>query len=426
MIRSLKTLVVVVLILTGLASVSAQAGPPMLLRTLVTAQGTRAYRVHVPVGLDPSQPAPLVLAFHGGGGNARQFADSNGLWRTADRHGFLLVYPEGTPARPNLPYRFQTWNAGDCCGRAQTLGVDDVAFTDALLDAVAAEWSVDQNRIYATGFSNGGMMSYRLGIELGDRLAAIAPVGAALQVVGRPGRPMPLLAIHGELDLNVPWAGGLGSGPSGTVFRSQQDSVAPFLAVNRATPPAAPTRVNGQAFYFEGPSAQTGASVGYWWLADQGHTWPGYPAATNPSEPFNTDIDVNEEIWSFFAAHPREATTEALALGCGLALPRLESDAPLIGRAIGFRLVGGAPAAVGRLLAEPAGSATSLANGCLAWVGANATELASVTVDAAGAWTGSFTLPDAPAFRGTRWHLQVLFPARPEAPSQAIAVTLAY
>src|SRR4051812_5775513 len=137
----------------------------------------RTYEIHLPNGRAPGEPAPLVLVFHGGGANAANAMRMSGMNAKSDAEGFIVAYPNGTGPRRDS---FLTWNAWRCCGLALERKVDDVAFVRALVDEVARRYPVDRKRVYATGFSNGGMLTYRLGCELGDVFAAIAPVAGAL------------------------------------------------------------------------------------------------------------------------------------------------------------------------------------------------------------------------------------------------------
>ncbi len=276
------------------------------LHSLTSNGSTRWYRVYQPPGLDPGTPAPVVLAFHGGGGNAREFAASSGLAATADQYGFLLVFPEGSGLLGGWPlFTLQTWNAGNCCGWAQQHQVDDLRFVDDLITELGTRWNLDPDRVYATGHSNGAMLCYRLAAELPGRLAAIGPNAGALGVATAPSQPIPVIAFHGKLDQNVPFGGGVGSGVSGTDYASQRQSLAPFVAVNGAVlpDPLVPTEVRGQALRFEAPAPTTGADIHYWFLRDGGHSWPGHGATLPPNEPTNFDIDINEELWAFFSAH---------------------------------------------------------------------------------------------------------------------------
>ena len=163
-------------------------------RSLAFGGATRTYFVHVPPRVSEGQPLPVVLAFHGGGGNASGFKAYAGLDALADRQGFVVVYPDGSG---RLGRRLLTWNAGGCCGYAAAQNVDDVGFALAVLRDVARNVSVDPARVYATGHSNGAMMAYRMAIDASDRIAAVAPVAGAMQAPGfPPPRPVPVLHIH--------------------------------------------------------------------------------------------------------------------------------------------------------------------------------------------------------------------------------------
>lgn len=274
------------------------AAPPMELRSVQSGGLTRWFRVHEPDDYDPQVAVPLVLAFHGGGGNARQFADQSELHVTSDDEDFLLVFPEGTGALGGPPlYLLETWNAGNCCGYAEENDIDDVQFTRDMVAALAAEWNVDLDHVYATGHSNGGMMSYRLGMEAPDLITAIGPNAAALGMPGLPTMEIPVMVMHGKLDFNVPVGGGVGVGPSGVDYRSQQESLRPFAIVNGATGMQL-AEVRGQAKRFESTGTSS-APIYYWWLKDGGHSWPGHSSAIG--DPVNMDIDANVELWNFFS-----------------------------------------------------------------------------------------------------------------------------
>lgn len=265
---------------------------------------SRWYRVHVPPQFDPDEGYAVVLAFHGGGGNAVQFMNQSGLNEAADRHDFVVVYPEGTGRLGGAPlFRLQTWNAGGCCGYASDHEIDDVQFVRDLLADLGTRMTIDPDAIFATGHSNGGMMSYRLGIEAPDLIDAIAPNACCLILNQRPQTPIPLIAFHGKLDCNVPFEGGVGCGISGVDMSSQFQSLRPFLQVNGAlTPPLdQPAERRGKALRFEAPAPTTGADVHYWWMLDHGHAWPGHGSAIG--DPCNLDIDINDEMWVFFDQH---------------------------------------------------------------------------------------------------------------------------
>jgi polyhydroxybutyrate depolymerase len=406
------------LLLVAAATVAGSAiggGRALELRRIDSGGQVRFYRLHVPPGYQPGAPAAVLLGFHGGGGNATGFADSTGLLETADAHGFLAVFPEGSgPFAPPL-FTLQTWNAGNCCGYAMDHQVDDVGFVRDLLDDLARDYAIDLNRIYATGLSNGGMISYRLAVELGDRIAAAAPVAAALGVDAAPARPIPLLVFHGALDTNVPWQGGVGSGLSGTDFKSQAESLAPFLEVNQAQPAPAPLETIGSAQLYVAEAEATGADIHYWWLLDQGHSWPGKPAQLDPSELFNSDIDTNQEIWAFFATHPRRRVAAPVGTGCGSGVdpPALSSDLPLLGRSLELRGSGVEPGAQGVLyFSGVPGENVVLAPGCTAYLELESVvAVAALQAGAEGRWSIVLPIPYDLALDGMELRIQAVFHA---------------
>ena len=151
----------------------------------------RTYLLHLPTGYDGIEPLPLIIAMHGGLGSADNLQSQSGLSNKADSENFIVVYPEGVKGGV---LNVRTWNAGWCCGNSSSSNVDDVGFIDSLLDTLVDRYAIDTNRIYATGMSNGGFMSYRLACELSDRIAAIAPVSASMSVTGYiPSRPVPII-----------------------------------------------------------------------------------------------------------------------------------------------------------------------------------------------------------------------------------------
>jgi len=133
--------------------------PAEHLRSVRVAGEVRQYRVDIPESISPEVPSPLVVAFHGGLSNPGAMIQFMGLDTTADEQGFVVVYPIGTGRLQSL----LTFNAGNCCGYATNHGVDDVAFTRALLEDLDTWINIDPKRIFAKGMSNGAMMAYRIG-----------------------------------------------------------------------------------------------------------------------------------------------------------------------------------------------------------------------------------------------------------------------
>jgi polyhydroxybutyrate depolymerase len=165
----------------------------------------REYELHVPPGYDGSA-VPLVVDFHGWGVNSTLQSNFSGFRQQSDQEGFLVAWPQGLGDLPS-------WNAGGCCGFASQNDIDDVGFAKALVADVAERTAIDQNRVYATGQSNGGAITQRLGCEAADVFAGIAPVAfplpTGLVADCQPDRPIPVVHFHGIDDLNVPYQGNL-------------------------------------------------------------------------------------------------------------------------------------------------------------------------------------------------------------------------
>lgn len=280
----------------------------------------RSYIVHVPPSARGARPAdralPVVIAFHGGGGEAAGFKGYAGLDAVADREGVLVVYPNGTG---QLPRRLLTWNAGECCGYAMSQRVDDVGFAVSVLDDLARRTPVDGRRSYATGHSNGAMMAYRLGAERADRIVAIAPVAGAYDLDQfAPSRPVAVLHIHSVDDPRALYKGGLGPPFPGTNVRSSHRPVEEGLerwrrhngcsAQTRTVETRAGTAASGgtnqTATLLAWEGCTQSGQVSHWRLTGVGHAWPGNRRGEFREEltgPSTTLVVAADEIWRFFA-----------------------------------------------------------------------------------------------------------------------------
>jgi polyhydroxybutyrate depolymerase len=165
--------------------------------TLSSAGETRWARVHVPRS-QPGAPLPLVLAFGGAGATGAFMQQYSGLSRVADRNRFIVVYPTAWGVHP-------FWGLNDLAPN----GRQDVRFISDLLDRLEDVLCLDEHRVYATGVSNGGGFTARIGCELSERIAAIAPVAGGYKTIPdcEPGRPISVLEIHGTSDGSVPYGG---------------------------------------------------------------------------------------------------------------------------------------------------------------------------------------------------------------------------
>jgi len=220
----------------------------------------------------------------------------------AAREQFVVAYPDGIG---------RGWNDG----RSGVNGdADDVAFIAGLIDELAAEHAIDRSRVYVTGASNGGMMSYRVGCELSDRVAAIAPVIANLptELPCAPQKPLSVLAINGTADPLVPYNGGQIARNRGEVLSAALSTqfFAQRAGCNAAEPTVEEPDVDGNddsrtfvtRYDCPGP-----VQVSLITLGGAGHTWPGgvqyLPHFVVGG--VSHDFDGAERIWEFFEPHTR-------------------------------------------------------------------------------------------------------------------------
>lgn len=282
---------------------------------------SRTYAVYAPAS--PETPAPVVFLLHGGLGSAESVWESeNGRsWKTlADEHGVLLVLPEGRPD-PTHTDRHH-WNdcRSDIDNEDAISAEDDVGYINALINRLATETAVDPARIYVTGASNGGMMTFRLAMQLGDRFAAAGAVIANLPDPSEcpfQAAPLPILIMNGTADPVIPYDGGCVAGAAcrrGRV-RSTDDTVAFWVGVNDAQVSAEettlPDRVaadGSTVTVFTHRGGSTGKNVILYRIDSGGHAIPGPESATaslRAASRKNRDIDAAEEIWRFFEQHAR-------------------------------------------------------------------------------------------------------------------------
>ncbi len=175
----------------------------------------RRFLLAIPQSYDGTKQVPLVFAFHGNNQSALKAAATYGLREEAAKRGWIVIYGDGVVAQGETG---GSWNAYSCCSFARVSQSDDVGYVREVLALALGSLQLDKRRVYATGFSNGAMFTHRLGVELGDRFAAIAPVAGCLSgipaggttrsLVGAPVRQVPFLALHGRKDGTVPFDGG--------------------------------------------------------------------------------------------------------------------------------------------------------------------------------------------------------------------------
>ena len=256
---------------------------------------TRRYFLHAPPRYDGKKPLLLVLVLHGGGQSPESAERMSGMSVKADKEGFLAAYPSGTGRSNRMP----TWNSGNCCGYAMQNNVDDVTFLRALIDKLEHDYSVDPRRIFVTGISNGGMMSYRIGCELADKIAAIAPVEGAQNTDCRPTGPVSVIVFHGTADRLVPFTGG--STPFQIGPRRSDNSVTnavAFWVKNDGCSPTPKHNENSAAHTDIYSGCKNGTGVALYAIQGGRHLWPGSRISGN-------SVAATDLMWSFFVQHPK-------------------------------------------------------------------------------------------------------------------------
>ena len=268
---------------------------------------TRTYLLYVPESY-AGAPTPVVLAFHGGhGGNSYSLMYGSQLNNVAHTNGFVVAYPDGTDAPGGVQ---PSWNGGGCCGYAAANHVDDVGFTRMLIDDIGTLVNVDEQRVFATGISNGGVFSHRLGMELADRIAAIAPVAGGLQQGGdfktkSPSRPISVMDFHGKTDAIYPYA----AIPPAITYWKWKDKL---LAAKKVV-----TYQNGIETCVT--NASSVAEVTLCTAAPPvnvvvngvvydggGHCWPGgVKSNVDWADVPTQDINASAAMWEFFKRHPK-------------------------------------------------------------------------------------------------------------------------
>lgn len=266
----------------------------------------RMYRVHVPAGYDPDKPAPLLMALHGGGGSMDYQADDSkyGLIAKSEREGFIAVFPNGFSKLKSG--KLATWNAGNCCGGARDNQVDDVGFIRQVVTNVASQLNIDRKRVYATGMSNGAMMSYRLACEMSDVFTAIAAVAGTDNTHNcNPKYPVAVLHIHARNDDHVLFNGGSGPGTpvksAVTDFTSVPNSVAKWVKMNSCTAPPRRILDKAGAYCEVYAGCQGGTEVQLCVTENGAHSWPG--GSKSRGEAPSQAISANDVMWEFFSRH---------------------------------------------------------------------------------------------------------------------------
>ncbi|MFP6836498.1 MAG: PHB depolymerase family esterase [Pseudomonadales bacterium] len=256
----------------------------------------REYLIFIPDSYRGDVPVPLLLYFHGYTGTANNALRTIDFRSLAEQNTFILVVPQGTllPGTGEPHWAVGGWSASST--------TDDVGFTDALLDRLAADYVIDSARIYSTGMSNGGAMSYHLACQLSDRIAAIASVtGSFTRDVHAACNPMhatPIMHIHGTADTIVPFDGDNERLPIDEImdFWSQYN----VCDIEPTTTPLDDTNGDGNSGdLITYSNCQTGVEVQLYKMTGMGHTWP--ELAEEDQFGRDEDISATQVVWQFLS-----------------------------------------------------------------------------------------------------------------------------
>lgn len=254
----------------------------------------RSYRVYRPASYDGSKPVPLVLSLHGGWGTAKSQQDITGWDRLAEKHGFIVAYPEGL---------FRAWNAGGCCAKPQENNVNDVGYLRATVEQIRKDYRIDDRRIYANGFSNGGMLLAYVACKDPGLFTAIAINAGTLMVkTCNPDSGLPVLVIQGKEDTRIPWDGG---NVENTYRMPMREFVKTLISNNRCS------SSDEEVSYSSGPATcRTVKGCGrnevtYCGVEGVGHQWIGGATLLPSLLGKNTDkFNSTQAMWTFFNRHP--------------------------------------------------------------------------------------------------------------------------
>ena len=257
----------------------------------------RTYEIHVPPTFDVGGTLPLLIFYHALGTSGVGFQNITGLDDLSLRERFVVVYPDGFGME-------RSWAIGSGLTLADQLGVDDILFTNTLINHISAELPIDQNRVYVAGFAEGGVMTQTLACFMGGtRIAAALIVGATpdlfftqrcfLQV------PLPMMLIIGTEDPSFP--------PVGSPFTLSIQETVDFWTrrfncdVNPLVENLPDTQDDGTTVVRD---TYSGCDFIHYTIEGGGGTWPGSSVAFDPVFGLmSREIDASEVIVEFMLRH---------------------------------------------------------------------------------------------------------------------------
>ena len=254
-------------------------------RTIKYEGQNREFNVYIPLCYDGSEHVPLLFNFHGGNDRISNWIKSSDMRSVADTANFILVYPQ---ARPDPS------DGGSLNWLPKTDGTfDDVYFINALIDSLSEEFQIDENRIYACGYSLGGDMSFELACKLSNRIAAIASVARTMRAdpidYCKPKHPTGVLTILGTNDFISPYEGIVFNGVE--YYLSAAATNAYWASFNGCDKTPSMREVSASVDRYSWTTSLGCNYVEELKVNGGGHDWPGSFG--------NMTINANTEIWNF-------------------------------------------------------------------------------------------------------------------------------
>jgi polyhydroxybutyrate depolymerase len=252
----------------------------------------RSYIIYVPESYSPDKEIPLLLCFHGYTSSNKVIMNYSNFNAIADTANFIVVYPQGTLLEGKTH-----WNVGGWTLKSKT---DDVGFVNLLLDSISDQYNIDPNKIYSTGMSNGGFMSFLLACQLSDRIAAVASIAGSMTIQTfancNPAHPTPVLQMHGDADGTVPYQG------AARWTKSIEDVVGFWVDFNQlnespeiSSIPSAVAEKESEVTQNIYAEEEGCATVTHYKITDGEHTWPGAWG--------NKDVNASVEVWRFLSQY---------------------------------------------------------------------------------------------------------------------------
>lgn len=255
----------------------------------------RDYILYVPANYTGNESVPLLFNFHGYTSNALQQMWYGDFRAIADTAGFIIVHPEGTIDGTGNTHFNVGWGGST---------VDDVGFTSALIDELSAAYNLDEDRVYSTGMSNGGFMSFHLACELSDRIAAIGSVTGSMTLGTmtscNPTHQIPVLQIHGTSDGTVAYTGSAFSEPVSSLIDFWANFNNCDISPTTENVPNTSTIDGTTVEKFTYSNGDNCSEVVHFKITNGSHTWAGSPFNSTGT---NYDIDASIEVWNFVSQY---------------------------------------------------------------------------------------------------------------------------